>query len=383
MQQGILRIYSITTVFLLLIAFPIINAQFHLIKDIESSENRKMTDRPEFDFSALDEYPGLFEKSYNDNFTIRAIMVKYFNKLNIDFFKKSPLPDQIIIGEDKWLFMGGDELDAFRGKHRFEPVELESIRLELEYRKDYLKKRGCEFYFLIAPNKMSIYAEKAPNSIFRLSDNSWGEQLISYLNSSSSVKPVNVFDELRFRKNKETMYYMLDNHWNQTGAFYATNVLLKTIGKDFPEVHTETLTDYELKKFPVPYGNIVSMLSNEGTYSDTIHRYLKMPSFKAHESKRVGYPVEEGFSYTKEYENVREISSSTLPKALIISDSFGMFVYPFFSEEFSRTVKIFDAWRFKLNENIVNVEKPDVYVLIVLESNLRNLLKNQSRKNIH
>jgi alginate O-acetyltransferase complex protein AlgJ len=82
------------------------------------------------------------------------------------------------------------------------------------------------------------------------------------------------------------------------------------------------------------------------------------------------------FAYTWEYENVREIKNSKQPRLLIISDSFGAALFPFLSENFSRTVKIFDAWQYKLNEDIVNSEKPDAVVLVIDEPILRNFIKN-------
>ena len=55
-------------------------------------------------------------------------------------------------------------------------------------------------------------------------------------------------------------------------------------------------------------------------------------------------------------------------------------MFPFLAENFSVTEKIFDKWEYKLNESIVENEKPDVFLMIVLESNLRNIIKYRSFK---
>jgi hypothetical protein len=101
--------------------------------------------------------------------------------------------------------------------------------------------------------------------------------------------------------------------------------------------------------------------------------------FVSSEVPKTGYPIIPGFPYPYAYEADREIPGSKQPRILIISDSFGEAIFPFISERFSRSVKIFDAWQFKLNEDIVANEKPDVVLVVVLESNLRNMLKHQSR----
>ncbi len=373
------RICLVSIVFLFIIFSLFINNELRLINDIPSSENRKMEEKPVFDINSLDDFPLSFEKYYSDKFSIRSIMVKYYNLFNIEWFNKSPLPDKVVIGNDNWLFMAGDEFDSYRGKYRFEPSELEAFKAELEYRKAYLNKRGCQFYFMIAPSKASIYSDKIPGSVFRLHHQSWGEQLLEYLTKNSTVKPIDVFTVLRAYKDQELLYYKLDNHWNQSGAFYATNELLRRIQLDYPQVNLQSKKDFEIRKLVCQDGNIVSMLSNVGDYNDTLYWYNRKPNFKAVTVKPVGYPAPKTFPYGYDYETNKEIKGSNRPRALMISDSFGSFVFPFFSEEFSRSVKIFDNWEFKLNEEILAQENPQVFVLIVLESHLKKLLKHQSR----
>jgi hypothetical protein len=43
---------------------------------------------------------------------------------------------------------------------------------------------------------------------------------------------------------------------------------------------------------------------------------------------------------------------------------------------FSRTIFIWDKWQYKLNESIVEAEKPDIYITITLESLLQSLMEN-------
>ena len=49
----------------------------------------------------------------------------------------------------------------------------------------------------------------------------------------------------------------------------------------------------------------------------------------------------------------------------------------FLVESFSHTTLIFDAWRYKLNENIVEKEKPNVVIYILWEPKLENIIKKQ------
>lgn len=375
------RIYIVTILFIALISFPFINDRVKLVKDLASTENRKMTIKPVMNFTYLDPYPAQYEKYYNDNFTIRSIMVKYFNLINIVVFKKSPVPDQVVIGKDNWLFVAGNEVDSYRGKNRFSQSELEKFKQELEYRKKYLDERGCKFYLLIAPAKANIYSEKMPNTIFQSCKQSWGEQLIEYLNNYSEVKPLNVYDVFRANREKELLYYKLDNHWTQLGAFYCANEFFKRVSTDFPGVAASSLENYNISKTEINTGNIIKMLSNIGNYSDYLFQLTPKSGFQAKDVKTMGYPVVSGFPYPWEYEKNKEIGDSKKPKILIVSDSFGGDIFPFIAEEFSRSVKIFDSWQYKLNEDIVKSEKPDIFLLIGSEAAIRNMLNFQSHLN--
>ncbi len=369
----------VIVIFISLISIPFLNDKLSIIKDIENTENRKPAERPDFDINHLDGFPSKYDKYYSDNFTFRQRLIKYYNQLNLVVFKKSPVPDQVIIGNNGWIFSAGSEVDSYRGKNRFELSEMEEIRLELEYRKKYLEERGCEFYFIVAPVKQNIYPEEMPVNLFRLNKQSWGEQLIEYLNEKSDVKTIDIYNTLRQSKQYGLVYYKLDNHWNKKGAFFAANEVLRQISKDIPAVDVLSYSDFIVTDSISHSGNIASMLSNTQLFADSIFELTPKNGFKSSDYQKVGYAVVPGFPYPWEYEFVREIPNSDKPKILIISDSFGVNIYPFISESFSRSVKIFDSWQYKLNEDIVNAEKPDVELLIVLESNIRNMLGFQSR----
>jgi hypothetical protein len=338
-----------------------------------------MTTEPVFDVNHLDLFPAQYEKYYNDTFTVRSLMIKYYNLFNIVLFQKSPVPDQVIIGNNGWLFMAGTEKDAYRGKEPLTELELNTIKAELEYRQKYLSERGCKFYYLIAPTKANVYSEYFPNTIFKLNKLSWSEQLISFLNKNSNVKPVNVLNTLRKNRGNNPLYYKNDNHWTQFGAFYSANEFFNTMKTDFPQTAIQQLENYNVNKIQKNSGNLSTMISDTSLFKDYFYTLLPKSGFVAQVAPNVGYPCVPGFPYCWEYEKVKEIKNSKLPKLLIISDSFGEAFFPFAAENFSRSVKIFDGWQYKLNEDIVNNEKPDVVLLIMLESSIKGLLKFPKR----
>jgi hypothetical protein len=99
---------------------------------------------------------------------------------------------------------------------------------------------------------------------------------------------------------------------------------------------------------------------------------------KAKDAPKGNYPCIEGFAYPGEYEMDWQVPDSTLPKAVVIRDSFFGALLPLFSENFRRSVYIFDSWQYRFNLDIIEAEKPDVVVLEIFEPHISNMLNNLS-----
>ena len=379
MNQARFRTYLIFIIFIAAISFPLINRNAQVIKDIQSFENRRMAQKPEFDIEHLDPFPAKYDTFYNDNFDLRNRFIKYFNIYNVRAFRKSPVPS-VVIGKDNWLYVMGDEMDSYMGKNRLSASELSSIKNELEYRKKYLAEKNIKFYFLIVPCKASVHTKNIGYEYFRMFKDSWGEQLNNYLEKTSEVKPVNVFVPLRKYAEEQNLYLKLDNHWNDLGAFYTANEVFKHMHRDFPSIDTLALQDFTIKSSEAPAGNLEKMLGNLGIFSESFIELSPKKAFKSHDADKAGYPPVQGFVYPWEYEQVRETKDSLKPRLLIISDSFGKNIFPFLSENFSKTVKIFDSWQYKLNEDIVAAEKPDAVLLLINEPILRGFLSSNPER---
>lgn len=374
------RQYLLTLLFLGVLAFPILNRKNLILKDSENTENREPAPKPGLTIKNLDRFPIQYEKFYNDHFSVRQRLMKSYYDLNLLVYHKTPIPDQVVLGKNNWLFLGRDEVDVYTGKNRFTNEELTILKKELEYRQNYMAKQGIKFYFVIAPVKATVYGENMPDNIIKLHEESGGKQLLHYLNQNSTVNCIDLYSIMKRYKQSGLLYFKNDNHWTKRGAFIGAMQIVKTIQKDFPSLNLLNLDSMITNSDTTTSGNLTAMLSKSKLFVDTIIELTPKNGFYTNEVPKVGYPVVKEFPYPWEYEMVREQKDTTLPQLLLISDSFGGNLFPYISEPFSRSVKIFDSWQFKLNEEIVKAEKPDVVVLIVLESNIRNMLKYLSLK---
>lgn len=372
------RIYIITFGFIAGISFPLLNEKIKLITDIQNFENRKLGKKPELNISHLDPYPSWFEIYYNDNFNLRSRLLKLHNIAKLELFNSSPIPDRVIVGKDGWLFHSGPELDSYLGRDTLTQDELEGFRKELEYRTEYLAKRNCKFYFLVVPCKISIYSEKVGNKYYRITNKSWGEQLLTYLNKNSKINTVDVFNTLRNNKSSVELYHKLDNHWNELGAFYACNGLLNRIKKDFPVVKPLKLSDFTIKRQINREGDLQKMLGNLPAFYESEVKLVPKRGFNAQTTDSKGYPCPKGFAYPWAYEMNKANKKSNKLKLFIVSDSFGNDFFPIIAEGFGSTIKLFDAWQYKLNEEVVEQEKPDIMLLMIDEPILKNFLNYRS-----
>lgn len=381
MDQSSCRTRALALMFLLLIAFPLLNDLLRIVPDTASTENRNLTARPQISWTGLSEFPERYERYFNDNFPLRSRMVKYYNRYKIRLLKQSPFPDRVIIGDEGWLFKAGDEDAAFRNRNPFTSEELEAFRLELEYRADYLRQIGCQFYFMIAPVKASVYPEHLPQSRFIAPRPSMGEHLLEYLDQHSTVKTVNVYPAIREAKAFGPVYFRQDTHWNALGAVYAADHTLWVVQQELPDVSLLGEANFLSWELFFRGGNLVQMLGDPGLELEEVGYHVEPRSgFRSAEVPKVGYPVtSEMWQYPQSYETTQEIPGSNQPRLLMITDSFGDMIFPYLAEGFSRSVKIFDGWQYMLNEDIVESEKPDVMILMIHEARLRLMLSHQSR----
>ena len=373
MSSGIKK-YLLLFCFPLMIALPLLNEQFNFITDVESFENRALAKKPEFNIQKLDPFPVRYDTFYNDNFSYRSGLIQIYNAYKLKVFRRSPVPDKVAISKDNWLFPMGNEFDCFMGKDSLRPWELELLKKEFEYRSEYLLKQNCKMYVLVAPSKASAYTEKLGREYFPLNSLTWGGQFIDFLKKNSKVNVISFIDSIEQYKPAGNLYYQLDNHWNDLGGFFAANEVIKHMKVDFQGLQLLNIENYRLNRKEVKKGNMQKMLGNLISFSEVDNELIPKAGYGWKAADKVPYPPVPGFAYPEAYEKDAVQADTTKPRLLVISDSFGNALFPYLAENFSRTVLIFDAWQYKLNQEIVTGEKPDAVLFILYEPLIRNVL---------
>lgn len=370
-----LRYYILLIGFIGFISFPLLNGFISILPDIHSHENRRIRSFPDMDTLNAEKLASHTETYLNDHISIRNRMIKLYNQLNIFVFRSSPVSIKAIVGKEGWYFMSGEEIKTYSGTELFTEIELEKFKSELLLRKKLIESQGAKMLFAIVPNKSNVYSEFMPSHIIKANDKGYGKQLLEYL-KENNLPVIDLYTPLNEAKNLSEIYYHTDNHWNDHGAFIASNVILSEFKKINPHVELLAPEDYPIKKTKDEPGNIAKMFSIENEITEYNFVPTPLKGFKTTELKPAKYKVTEGFVYPQEFEFSRKTGNDSLPDVLIIRDSFGKKPFPYIAEQCNNCTMIFDAWQYGLNEEIVQGEKPDIVLYLIIESQIKNILKH-------
>lgn len=191
----------------------------------------------------------------NDRIGFRDQMVRLYNEITVNFLHSRN--DQVVMGEEGWLFYIGD-LPDYTGKTNT-PENVEYCVQVLKKLDAWCKEQGSQLVFLVGPNKASVYDEYMPDYIRRTE-----ESLLDVLTvrlREEGILLINPKDALNADAASRELYYKLDTHWNANGARYALDGLVELLGLPGK--------DFSTKDYRINSGDLLKMLAIDdmGSYS--------------------------------------------------------------------------------------------------------------------
>ena len=371
----------ISVAFMVILILPFADSLFHFVPEKENKENRVLKAKPEFDINNLDGFPEAFDLYYSDNFDLRNQFLLLNSKLKFQIFNVAPVKGKAFIGNNGWMYTTRLQMDTYMGNTLVDAKKLKEYYDIFEYRKNFLDSIDCKYYVVIAPIKTSIYPEFLPLSKRELNHETLTDQIVNLLDTVVGLTLLDLRPALREAKGVVRLYHKTDSHWNDYGSFIAYQEIMNTLSFDFPSLSTNNISNFKIDSAKVNGLVLTNMMGiYEGVYENKI---TCKPTFNITSKKgtKSDYPVIPYFGYQSEYEQVFVNINDTLPKLLMIRDSFGKTVIPYLNEHFSKSVYIFDGWHHEFNEEIVLNEKPDIYIQLVLEMFIPNIQKHTKKPN--
>ncbi len=322
------------------------------------AEKREMAPFPRLDrsWTSVADFGNGLGRWFDDHFGFRAALVRWYGETRFFWLGVSP-SSTVVKGRDGWLFYADDSgLDDYLNDKPFTGDELEAWRRTLEDTERWLASRGIAFVFTVAPDKHVIYPEEMPGSLHRVHDQSRTDQLLAYLRRMTTVTVVDVRPALLEAKKKDRLYYLTDTHWNDRGALVAYQLLVGAVRAKVPSVPPAAeRDDFRPVERQIEGQDLAGMIGLTRVLHETA---LDLEPRQARRARVVDPPgvtdptAEEGWIVT-------EISGSSLPRAVIVRDSFASGLAPFLSEHFSRAVY---EWQNYVDLQTIVNEKPAVVI---------------------
>lgn len=319
-------------------------------QNILISENRKLTEKPNFKLETITEYPKRFEEYYNDNLPFREELIKVWSNINYNIFRTSA-SKLAIIGKDSWLFYrGNDSIEQVQGLTEIKSEDKKNILMNLELNDTKLKEKDIEMHVLVIPNKENVYREYLPDSIPIKNDVSNVENLIKYIQDNSDINIIYPKNELLDQKNKyHQIYRKYDTHWNKIGACIGTIALQRGIKEDF----IYNIDNIEIENIKEKDDNDLAIMARleEKLFETT----LKVKNFYTD----IEYSVDTN-DMLEEFES-NSINEETV---LFIGDSFSKDMKDYFSKLYKKVIYVHrDNYTKELIEDI----NPNIVVFETVE----------------
>jgi len=371
MAQTKAIIVTISFIILILISY---SGYIFDVKVQENLENRTLATRPKLDINHLDPFPAKFEKYYNDNFNFRTQLLKWNTHVKVNIFGESP-HKSVIIGKDGFLFVE-KYLNSYTGLDKFNQEELDLLRSEYIERINWLKERNIKHYIAVVPSKYNCYPEKLPMRISKYNGMNQTEQFIQSLQNIEGINLFYLKDTLTslIQESKWPLYYNTDQHWNKYGALIGYSKIIAEIRKDFPEIPMPSIDQFEITSEEINGKVLAKTILMENDFDDfQINVNLKDQNFSKVKRENDYKPFEK-FPYKNEYQLHYETNNDSLPNIVLIRDSYANGMLSYFPTSFNKSTMIWDNWNYRLNKNILENEKPDIVLTLIIEANLKFIL---------
>jgi len=362
---------AVIAVFMVMIVLPPAGLYLGLDGSFVLQENRVLATRPELKVhrATLAEYPAKFEAYFNDQFGFRKRLIHWLAIAKVKGLGVTASPG-VILGRNDWLYLASDfALESYRVKRPCSPRELERYQRLFESRRDWLAQRGISYLVVILPHKDTVYPEFMPRAYNKLHERSRFDQLMDHMKAHSSVRIVDVREDMRLAKERELLYDLTDTHWNARGAFIAYGRIVESLSTWFPEMQVLPRTAFRDVANIGPGGDLALMLGLAEQMPENRLGLVPLAPRHARPTAEV-FPLPPGFA-PHQITVAMERDDAKLPRAVMFRDSYATHLIPFLSEYFQRIVYV---WRYHFDRALIERERPDVVIEEMVERRLMGSL---------
>ncbi|MBN1534010.1 MAG: hypothetical protein JXA20_15175 [Spirochaetes bacterium] len=339
-------------------------------------EKRTLAKLPQWkwEWKSISEYPSKFADYYSDNYGFRPQLIRTYNII-MTRYVKNVNRNNVLFGKNNWLYWsGGDAFDQYRSAAPLTDKDLRRMATILEERQSFCQRMGARYFFVIVPDKHSIYPEFLPEWMTKTNAKSHVDQLVEYLRAHTTVDVIDLREPLLEAKKRFQVYFQTDTHWNEVGGFFGYRAIMEHITRWFPRLKAMDLSDFDQKTVTITGGDLALLAGLKDQYSlPAITLVPKRPP-RARKNMDIGKFYQENFPklvLNEKNKNMdfgifaMETGRRDLPRGVVFRDSFANYFIPYLSEHFSRVIYywvIHESEKHDFQSNVVLYERPSIVI---------------------
>ncbi len=307
-------------------AFSLIPASRIDMKSTVSKENRMLeTYKPLVNGSQLNtQYGPQFENWFSDRFRGRDRYIEAYDTFRF-LLNRNIQNDHAFMGRESWIFTKAyNSVNMYRNANLFTEGELAKIDVNIDRLNGWAARTHRKVYIHFSPDKETLFGDYYPSYYKKVGPVSRLRQLLAFVKDRSHVVFVTSVDRLLQAKAEgKVIGTKPGSHMNHAGMFIEYEGLMERISKDFPEIHSMGLADFQFAEEPTKRTDLLRALNlSEEAYGrdKLLHTRYHQKRKKARtawkeplkeDSRRYGYMADTRNAY----------SGNTL-KVFMVSDSF-------------------------------------------------------------
>lgn len=269
-------------------------------------------------------------------------------------------------GEDQYIYSRSINREA-------DQEFLDAFAQVIKKAQDYCQENGSYFIYAINPGKSHVYKDPLPEGVL------YNDDFYTFLEGKLDEYGVNWISnrEVLIEKSKEKQVYNVKadpGHWNDLGAYYATNNMLSKIKEDFPSIELLeeddfTYADKEIKYLPnsrFPVNEKVPVLENktqvenikeEYDFVETHPSYRSFAVFDQSMAERAEELPEALFFHGSYYNSWPHIYNSSFKRTAHIHNYENFLNLDYYYEIFPAEIVILETADYATSRNYFSMER--------------------------
>lgn len=300
-----------------------------------------------------------FENKYNENISCKRTLAKITNILDYKLFHKID-SRAALMGTNNWLFYktdyDGKPIEDYKGTNLYTDEQIKEIINNLKNVQDKFNSENIKFYVMIPPNKEQIYSQYMPPDVEVVNKEKKADILVKKL-KENGINMLDPKQELLDLKDSAKLYYRNDTHWNNLGAFIATQHINSAILGEREEFDINKVIDQGIAK----KCDLLNILELSNYNDDIEYNYLCKNNDTKVEYELINEKID---SYKSNVDNKDNI--------FVIGDSFRWALQEWLPKYYSQVNFIH---RNDFNPKLIGEMKPNIVIYEIVERHTDDLLK--------